>query len=184
MLLVYTNLCDVRRVRAAVGWQSRALWRCQHMIGGRHGWSRVLFQWAVSVQRSGPVVCGWEQEVVWRLFWGGGLCVGQRGAWLAGVFVRWKLGFGGAWQGRQRGVQWSTRAEGLWGKSGRRWKVITAFSAGHFVDLDVVDGEDSTAAGAGDTPLQPVIINTSGDRDHLALKTETRKLIGVKDHVL
>lgn len=65
---------------------------------------------------------------------------------------------------------WSTRAEGLWAKSGRRWKVITAFSAGHFVDLDVVNGEDSTAVGAGDTTLQPVIIYTSADGNHLALK--------------
>lgn len=58
---------------------------------------------------------------------------------------------------------WPAGTKGLWGRSGRRWKVITAFSAGHFVDLDVVDGEDSTSGGASYTTLQPVIINTPDD---------------------
>lgn len=60
-------------------------------------------------------------------------------------------------------MQWPAGTEGLWGSSGRRWKVITAFSARHFVDLDVADGEDSTSGGSGDTTLQPVIINTPDD---------------------
>lgn len=82
---------------------------------------------------------------------------------------------------------WLTRAEGLWRKSGRRRKVIAAFGARHFVDLNVADGEDSTTVGAGDTTLQPLIINTPGDRDHLALRQrrQRRKLLnlsGVRYH--
>lgn len=176
---VHTNLCDVW---VGVQWQSWALGRCQHMVWWWHWWSCVCVQCAVRVQSSTPGARGWGggsdgrrvQKVGGWLFWGGALCRWQRGAWLAGVFVSWKRRFGGAWGGRQGRVLRPAGTEGLWGS--RRWegrgrKIISGFSAGHFVDLDVVDGKDSTAGGAGDTTLQPVIIYMPDYGDHFPLST-------------